>query len=47
MGFGRPRDYGELIFEPAYVRLKQQILASIRVETMKVMQSEAVPRENI
>ena len=47
VGFGRPRDYGELIFEPAYIRLKQQILASIRVETMKVMQSEAVPRENI
>jgi NitT/TauT family transport system ATP-binding protein len=45
--FKRPRDYGELIFEPAYVLLKQQILASIRVETLKVMQAETATREKV
>jgi NitT/TauT family transport system ATP-binding protein len=39
--FPRPRQYDTLIFQPEYIRLKQRVLASIRSETLKVMQSEA------
>lgn len=44
VNFDRPRDYSQLIFEPAYVELKQRILSSIRAETLKVMQSEVTHR---